>query len=188
MTNDHVDKVLADWARERPEWDTSAAGVIARIGRAAAYLDDSLHETFSDFGLNRVEFDVLATLMRSGPPHRLSPSQLVRALMRSSGAMTHIVDRLEAAGLIERTLDAEDRRSILVGLTKKGHELFDRVAVAHLENETALLQALTAEEQETLAALLRKLLLAFEAQGEPVPQWRSGKLHHRRRRHRRRRL
>lgn len=188
MPHDHVDKVLADWARERPDWDTSPVAVIARVGRAAAFLDQRLHETFADFGLNRVEFDVLATLTRSGPPHRLSPSQLVRALMRSSGAMTHIVDRLEAAGLIERTLDPEDRRSILVGLTKKGHELFDRVAAAHLENEAALLSALTEDEQQALAGLLRKLLLAFEAEGELVTHRRSGKRHHRRRRHRRRLL
>lgn len=185
MSQDHVDQVLSDWTRERPAWDTSAVAVIARVGRAAVYLERSLHETFARFGLNRVEFDVLATLTRSGPPHRLSPSGLVRALMRSSGAMTHIVDRLEAAGLVERTLDPGDRRSILVGLTRKGRALFDRVAAAHFENERELLQALTNEEQQGLAALLKKLLLAFEAEsGQPITPRTSGKRPHSRPRRR----
>ncbi|MCP9486702.1 MAG: MarR family transcriptional regulator [Gaiellaceae bacterium MAG52_C11] len=177
--SDHVDQVLADWARERPDWDMSAAAVIARLGRASAYIERGLHDTFEEFGLNRVEFDVLATLTRSGPPKRLPPGQLVRALMRSSGAITHIVDRLEAGGLVERTLDEDDRRSILVGLTKKGSALFERVAAAHLENERTLLEALTPEEQQTLAWTLKKLLLGFEAESAQPVMPRSGRKRHR---------
>lgn len=183
MDRDHVDQVLADWARERPDWDTSPVAAIARLGRAAAYVERSLHDTFEEFGLNRVEFDVLATLTRSGPPHRLPPGRLVRALMRSSGAMTHIVDRLEAAGLVERTLDAEDRRSILVGLTSKGRALFEQVAAAHLDNERALLEPLTPEEQQALAETLKRLLLKFEAEAaQPVMPRMGRKRHHHRRR------
>ncbi len=98
--------------------------------------------------------------------------------------MTHIVDRLEAAGLVERTLDVEDRRSILVGLKGEGRALVDRAGVAHLSSERELLQVLTREEQQRLAALLKKLLLAFEAEGVPPITPRTSSTRHRQRRRR----
>lgn len=166
---DHVDDVLADWERERPGIDRSPVAVIARVGRACAYLDRGLNDTLQQFGLNRSTFDLLATLRRTGAPYRLSPTTLFRSLMRTSGAMTHLVDRVEAMGLVERVPDPDDRRGVLVGLTPDGGAFFDRVGKAHLENERSLLAALTAEEQAALAGLLKKLLLSFEAEGRDGP-------------------
>jgi DNA-binding MarR family transcriptional regulator len=130
----------------------------------------------AEFGLTREAWDVLASLRRAGPPHRLSPTQLYLALMRSSGAMTHRLAGLERAGLVKRVPDLEDGRSLLVELTRKGVGTVDRVAPKHLDNERALLAALTDEEQRTLAELLRKMLRAYEA-GElaPPPSGRGGR-------------
>jgi DNA-binding MarR family transcriptional regulator len=83
--------------------------------------------------------------------------------MRTSGGMTHLVDRLEALGLVERLPDPEDRRGLLVGLTRKGRALVDRVTPSHLATERRLLEGLTEREQAQLAALLRKLLHSLEA-------------------------
>lgn len=160
--SDRVDAVRGQWARERPELDTSPVAVVARMGRATRYLDRGLEETFSAWGLTRESFDVLATLRRSGSPYRLSPTALYRASMRTSGAMTNRLHRLEGAGLVERHADPADGRGQLVGLTIRGRELADKVAPAHLDNERRLLAALTNEEQQALAGLLRKLLTAFE--------------------------
>jgi DNA-binding MarR family transcriptional regulator len=121
-----------------------------------------------EFGLSRAGWDVLASLRRSGPPHRLSPTQLYVALMRTSGAMTHRLHRLERQGLIRRVPDPDDARGLLVELTGKGRVLVDRVAPLHLDNERALLEPLSQEEQQTLAELLRRLLLAYEHQ-QPTP-------------------
>jgi DNA-binding MarR family transcriptional regulator len=159
---DHVDEVLADWSREWPELDTAPVGVVARVGRVASYLDRGLNQVFAEFGLDRAEFDVLATLRRAGRPYRRSPTELQRALMRTSGAITHIVDRLEQAGLVARSPDPDDRRGLLVALTPKGLRLFDKIVTMHLENERRLLHGLTQADQAALAALLRKLLLSFE--------------------------
>jgi len=162
MEPDHVDSILAQWRRERPDLDPAPMGVIGRIARAARTLSRALDTTFTRFGLNSGEFDVLATLRRAGPPYRLTPTRLFTELMLSSGAMTNRLDQLERAGLITRTPDPSDRRGTLVGLTERGQELVDTVVTAHLANEQRLLAALSFAEREQLAQLLRKLLRSLD--------------------------
>src|SRR5919108_2430606 len=159
---DHVDSVRAQWARERPDLDTQPVAVIARLGRAARFVDQGLAEFFAEHHLSRADWDVLASLRRSGPPYSLSPTNLYRALMRTSGAMSQRLESLERKGLIERALDATDRRAVVVKLTAKGRKLVDDVAGEHLANERRLLAPLSRKEQKELAALLKKLLLAYE--------------------------
>lgn len=173
---DHVDHVRAQWAETRPELDTAPAAVIARLGRAAAYADAAVNARLAEFGLTRESFDVLTSLRRSGSPCRLSPTQLYRELMRSSGAMTHRLAGLERAGLVKRVPDPGDGRGLLVELTPKGRALVDRVAPLHLANELRLLASLSPEEQDRLAGLLRKLLQTFEReQPTPPPSGRGGR-------------
>src|ERR1700749_4113397 len=78
---DHVDQVRAQWAAVRPDLDTSPVEIIARLGRATAYTDAGINAGLRQFGLTRETWDVLASLRRTGPPHRLSPTQLYQALM-----------------------------------------------------------------------------------------------------------
>jgi DNA-binding MarR family transcriptional regulator len=165
---DHVDHVVAQWAQARPDLDTAPIAVVARLGRATAYVDAGVNARLAEFGLTRNLWDVLAALRRCGAPYRRSPTDLYLALMRTSGAMTHRLAHLERAGLIRRVPNPEDGRGMLVELTHKGVRLVDRVAPAHLAAERDLLEPLTAEEQETLAALLRKLLQTLE-RDEPGP-------------------
>ena len=164
---DHVDRVRAQWARERPDLQTDPVAVIARLGRVARYVDQGHAAFFARHGLSRADWDVLASLRREGSPFSLSPTDLYRALMRTSGAMSQRLASLERQGLIERKLDPADRRGIVVSLTAKGRRLVDRIAAEHLANERRLLAPLSRADQETLAALLKKLLLAYEA--EPPP-------------------
>jgi DNA-binding MarR family transcriptional regulator len=157
------------WAQARPELDTTPMAVVARVGRLARYLDGGLDGFFARFDLQRISWDVLASLRRVGPPYQLSPTDLYRALMRTSGAMTNRLHRLERAGLVSRVPDSADGRSMLVALTAQGRELVDRVAQAHMDNERRLLAALSQEEQRQLAGLLKKLLLSFEAEQPVAP-------------------
>ena len=143
--------------------------MIARLGRLTAYTDAAVNARLAEFGLTRESWDVLASLRRAGPPHRLSPTHLYLALMRSSGAMTHRLAGLERANLVKRVPDPHDGRGMLVELTPKGASLVDRVAPAHLATERALLTALDAEEQAMLSALLRKWLLALEQEQPTSP-------------------
>jgi DNA-binding MarR family transcriptional regulator len=173
LSGDHVDRVRAQWALVCPDLDTAPVAVVARLGRAAAYLDAGVEARLAEFELTREAWDVLAALRRAGPPYRLSPTELYLSLMRSSGAMTHRLSRLERAGLIRRVPDPDDGRGLLVEMTREALALVDRVAPMHLANERALLAALSVEEQRLLAALLRKLLHAFERDQRSPP--RSGR-------------
>ena len=157
-----VDQVIADWAAERPDLDTVSVGIVGRVGRLQLFLDAGLERVFRKFGITRAGFDVLAALRRSGAPYRLPQRELMRALMRTSGTTSFRIDRLEQAGLVCREPDPDDGRGTLVTLTRKGLRLFDVVAPAHLANERNLVAPLSGTERETLAALLRKLLLSFE--------------------------
>jgi DNA-binding MarR family transcriptional regulator len=165
---DHVDRVIEMWAREAPELDLSCVAVIARLGRVRAYVDRSLEELLSRHGLTRQSWDVLASLRRVGAPYRLSPTELNQVVMRTSGAVTHTLHGLEYAGLVRRVPNPEDKRGLLVELTDEGRELLGRVSPKHLDNERRMLSVLTPAEQQTLASLLRTLLIGFE-RDNPVP-------------------
>ncbi|MEI2385814.1 MarR family transcriptional regulator [Breoghania sp. JC706] len=147
------------WRRERPDIDPFPMEVIGRLTELAQVLTrDRLNPFFASFGLQNGEFDVLATLRRSGPPFALTPTVLYEAAMISSGGMTARIDRLEKAGLIERRKHPTDRRGTLVALTDKGKTLIDDMLPAHVANEQAMLANLTGEEQIALNGLLTKLL------------------------------
>jgi DNA-binding MarR family transcriptional regulator len=160
MKEDEIDRIVREWNQERPGLDVSPTHVLQRITRIYLLQSSSFAEVFSHFGLTFGEYEVLAALVRSGPPHRMSPTQLVGALVLSSGAMTNRIDRVEAAGLVQRLPDPDDRRGTLVALTDRGRRVVDEALRAHLENEERLLSALSAGERRKLADLLRKLLLA----------------------------
>lgn len=130
--------------------------------RSSSFLQDELATVLSAYGLNRGEFDVLVTLFRAGPPHRLTPTALSEALLLSNGAMTNRVDRLEKAGLVARRRDRSDRRGVLVEVTKKGMAVIEPAAMAALEREAELLAGLTPSQRVTLARLLKRLLLSIE--------------------------
>jgi DNA-binding MarR family transcriptional regulator len=159
---DHVDRVREQWRAARPELDTAPLEIVARVGRIAALFDASTNALMGRFGLARGSWDVLASLRRTEAPHELSPTDLYRGLMRTSSAMTNRLNRLERERLIERTPDASDGRSMRVRLTARGRALVDEIAPLHLANERSLLASLTAEEQDTLAGLLRSLAVGLE--------------------------
>lgn len=167
MKRDHVDQILAQWRRERPDQDASPMGIVGRVKRLSRVFDQETTQTFARHGLEPREFDVLATLRRSGAPYRLAAGQLGRALMITSGTVTNRIDGLEAAELVRRTDDPGDRRGVLVELTPKGLKQVDAVLEHHLETERRLLATLTGPQQGQLADLLRRLLLAH-GDSEPI--------------------
>jgi DNA-binding MarR family transcriptional regulator len=159
---DRIDRILAQWKRERPDLELLPMGLIGRIQRAAAALRPRLDATHDVSGLQGESFDVLASLRRAGTPYQLSPTQLYREMMLTSGAMTNRIDRLEEAGLVVRRPDPNDRRGMLVRLAPKGKALIDAATTKHVANEERLLSALSIREQQQLTELLRKLLVALD--------------------------
>src|SRR4030095_15414161 len=120
---DDVDRIVAQWAQERPDLGTEAMAVFGRIYRIARNVGDRQEHVYAQFGINRGEFDVLATLRRSGEPYQLSPKALCAHMMLTSGGMTGRLDRLQRAGLVSRTPDPDDRRALVITLTDRGREV-----------------------------------------------------------------
>ena len=100
---------------------------------------------------------MLSTLLRSGPPYRLRPTELYTQLMISSGGLTDRLSRLERAGLVRRTPSESDARSLMVELTIEGRERAEATFREDMALEAGLLAGLTGAERDQLAALLIKL-------------------------------
>lgn len=159
---DHVDRLRAQWARELPDLDTSPMAVIGRARRITVRLRPDIEAVFARHGLDAGEFDVISTLLRSGEPWRLTPTELYQTLMISSGGLTARLNRLEAAGLIRRREAQADRRSLLVELTEVGRAKAEAAFREDMALERRLLGGLDATEQAELSRLLTRLALSLE--------------------------
>jgi DNA-binding MarR family transcriptional regulator len=161
---DQVDEFIEGWRRERPDLDSETLvtlGCFARMKWLAKNLAATAEQVIRRHGLNAGEFDVLAALRQSGPPCTLIPSQLSALLMTSRAGMTNRLDRLEAAGFIERTLDPADRRSFLVRLTDKGRAAIDAAVTEHAQIVNRFSAALSPDQRRGLDEALRALLRAL---------------------------
>jgi len=157
MTQDLVDQLLGDWGRERPDLDVSAMAVIGRLLHLGGVLHARAGERLQAHGLSYSELDVLATLRRSGPPYRLSPTALRQSVLLTSGAMTACLNRLEQRGMIRREPDESDRRMLMAMLTSEGQALIDKAIASHFAQASQAVSGLDPDEREALAGLLRKL-------------------------------
>jgi DNA-binding MarR family transcriptional regulator len=165
---DHMDRILAQWRRERPDLDVEPIGVLGRLFRSAYLADESLAEGIAPHGLQPGWFDLLAALRRSGRPYELNPTRLMETTMLSSGGMTKRLDRMDEAGLVERRPDPADRRGTLVRLTRRGRAVIDKAVETHARNEERLLASLTRADRRDLDDLLRKLLAGLDRPESPA--------------------
>jgi DNA-binding MarR family transcriptional regulator len=162
---DAVDRIAEQWARERPDLDVTPMMVVGRLHRVAEILDQRLRPVFAQADLGNGDFDVLASLRRSGAPYKLTPTELAGTTMVTSGAVTKRVDRLVRDGLVERSVSETDGRGRVIALTEKGKRLQEELHPQHLANEDRLLAALSPDERRQLAHVLSKLLLDLEGPG-----------------------
>ncbi|MEP6784591.1 MAG: MarR family transcriptional regulator [Sphingomonadales bacterium] len=159
---DGIDERRAQWATELPGLDTRGMGTLGRMRLITTMVRPPIERIFAAHDLDSGEFDVLATLLRSGPPYRLRPTELYRSLMISSGGLTDRLGRLTKMGLVERAPSPGDGRSMLVVLTEAGRHLTEHAFRADMAMEANLISGLGNADQERLAELLRKLLLSIE--------------------------
>jgi DNA-binding MarR family transcriptional regulator len=162
--SDALERIVEDWETQRPDIDASPMLVLARIARIEAMKRPFINSVFARFDLNSGLFDVLAALRRAGPPFRCTPTYLAESTMLTTGGITGRLDKLEAAGLVERERSDDDRRIAYAKLTPKGLEIVDVLVGEHLDNERDLLAALSEERvarlREDLAALEHSVYLA----------------------------
>lgn len=169
MEPDAVDRIVEQWARERPALQTEAMGILGRVYRIAAAGHEAIELVCARHGISRADYDVLATLRRSGAPFSLSPGALAKSMMLTTGGMTARLDRLEHAGLVTRSPGPGDRRSQLVTLTDRGRELIDHAVDEGAETQRRLFAQLSPRQRRELDELLRRALAGATAAaaGEP---------------------
>jgi DNA-binding MarR family transcriptional regulator len=158
---DVLDRLVEDWGAELPGLDTSAMEVVGRITILAQKLQIRVATALKPFDLSYSDFDVLATLRRSGAPFALTPTELMDSVLLTSGAITALLRRLEKRSLIVRESDASDGRVRRAVLTAKGAVLVEEAAAARFCEASQALAGIDQESREALATHLRKLNLSL---------------------------
>lgn len=173
MQTDATAAIVDQWKRECPDLDATPMLVIGRLFRLTNTLDQRLRPPFAAAGLGNGDFDVLAALRRSGKPYALTAGELSRTVLVTTGAITKRIDRLEARGLVSRSVTETDSRGRLITLTGEGIELAGELIAAHLANQRLLLAGLSGEEQAQLAGLLERFTSTLAA-GEDQARCQAG--------------
>jgi DNA-binding MarR family transcriptional regulator len=158
---DELDAMLEVWAREIPNLEPVTEGIVERIAILAKAFERSQEENLAESGLDRRSFHVLGKLRNVGAPYRRSAGQLAMHMRLSSGAMTNRLDRMEAAGLIRRLPDPNDRRGTLIEPTDAGHAIWERTVGTQAMREAQIASVLDAADRAELHRLLRVLMKAF---------------------------
>jgi DNA-binding MarR family transcriptional regulator len=158
---DAIDQWMASWAADLPV-DFEVEGIVERIQFLHKRMKRMLEETLVEFDLNIGEWGVLSALWNSGEPFRSSPGYLAKRAELTTGAMTNRLDGLEAAGLVQRLPDPDDRRGVIVELTPKGRKLWERTVGAQAAKEQFVASALNETERKQLNKLLRRMVRRAE--------------------------
>ena len=157
---DIADYSLVVWKRERPDIDASAKGITGRILRLSEIFLNRFNAELAELGLTYSVYAILATLRTIGAPgYRMSPTQLKDMLMVTSGGLSNLLKKAEEYGYIRRTNDPDDRRGVVVELTRAGLTLCDRAMPMQAAAEQDLVRMLSADQKDTITDLLRQLLL-----------------------------
>ena len=160
MNEDAIDRLVVQWEKECPNLDVSAMQVIGRILRLGNKFEAEANRELKKYNLKYTDFDIIATLRRSGKPYKLTPSQLCESVILTSGAMTTALDRLEKAGLVQRQQELTDKRVRSAALTPMGVNLAEKAAVERSRLAGEELTSLSLDERNQLGQLLKKLISA----------------------------
>jgi DNA-binding MarR family transcriptional regulator len=148
---DHIDEWLETaWLQDIPNLDFAVEGIVDRMNGLTRRFKRSLNDVLAEHGLTFEEWDVLGALRRAGPPFRRSAGELAKFSELSSGAMTNRLDRLEKAGFVKRLPDPDDRRGVLIELTKAG--LGEPVLLALIDVDRSVFAIDTATLKELKSA------------------------------------
>ncbi len=160
--HDIIDHLVNEWNKEQPELDASAMQIVGRVLRLGKLLEKRAGKSLQDLGIHYTDLDVLATLRRSGSPYELTPKQLMKSVLITSGSMTALLDRLTKLGLIYRSNDDKDKRIKRAGLTKKGIFIIDKGIKIRFNDAKESISVIDKKEREILSNLLKKLLTSLD--------------------------
>ena len=157
--DDHVDR----WRAVFQGFDPEVEGALVRIGAINRHIKRANTAAFEELGVGQPEYDTLHTLLIQPQPNEATPAQLAEACHVTRAAMTSRLDRLVEQGHVTRESDPLDRRRIIVRPTPAGRAVWKQALELALVGEKAALSVLTHDQQVELNALLRTVVLGFDA-------------------------
>jgi DNA-binding MarR family transcriptional regulator len=168
---DSVDRESEAWLAELPGIDAAIEAARMRLQRIARQSERMLSEIATRHDLTLGDWETLSVLRRAGVPYTMTPSELMAALNVTSGTVSVRIERLSQAGLIEPASSVADGRSRPVRLTPEGKRRWRAATDMRTVFEEQLFRrALDSEQIEQLNALLRALMLEWEAELGPPPR------------------
>jgi len=169
LASGHAADIATSWARERPDLDPLDYLLpiyLIRIGRIVDRMGDQKWK--KTYGISAAELRVLLALRRAGGDYARRPTDLFRALLVTSGAITKKVDRLTAAGFVKRRPDPSDKGGFLVHLTARGKQVADK-AMTEIADASVVSRkriSLSRQERKLLTKLCERILVEFDADPE----------------------
>jgi DNA-binding MarR family transcriptional regulator len=175
----HVEEITEDWQRERPDIDLDRFLLSVYVQRLGQLIQQDFERLCqSEYRLRASDVRVLLALRRLGPPYAQRPTDLFRALLITSGAVTKQVDRLVARKLVVRLPDPDYLKGFLVKLTDKGRKLVDGIA-EEIADGTAIAPEMSALSRAEIRSAsrfcLRALKLLESERLPPEPKRGAGK-------------
>lgn len=159
---DRLDRLSREWANNRRDMDITPWQVWGRITRINDIFLGRLCKLLNQHNLNYTELQTLGALIVGGPPYEAKPNAISRHNLLTSGGMTNVLTRMEKKGLISRRKDSNDRRGVIVSVTEQGLDTFEAVIVKENQIEHRLLEGIADSERETVAKILRQILLNID--------------------------
>ena len=127
----------------------------AHVGliRMGSTLRDDMEQMLKPHGLTDQQYNVLR-ILRGAEPGGLCRNEIRDRMLNRSSDMTRLLDRMEAAGLVERARESEDRRMVRTRVTPQGLALLAALDDTATRQQERRLQSLTDEQVDTLLELL----------------------------------
>lgn len=144
---------LRDEIRQTRPFTSAEQEAYLSIVRTAGLLVDSLEQVLRPAGLTRAQYNVLR-ILRGAEPDGLCRNEVRDRMLTRMPDMTRLLDRMEAAGLVSRERDTEDRRQVTTRITARGSRLLDGLEKDIVAEHTRRLGHLGPERLRTLIELL----------------------------------
>lgn len=125
-----------------------------KMMRATNSVTVRMHRHLADHRLTVSQFGVLEALYHLGP---LCQRDIGQKMLKTSGNITLVVDNLEKRNLVKREKDENDRRYMMVNLTRKGRELIGRILPLHARIAEQIFASITTEEMSTMGKIMKTL-------------------------------
>lgn len=169
-----IDDTVATWAHQRPDLDFTTMGLFFMMSTLVRNMAQRTRPGIEALGLTHGEFDVLATLRRSGRRALLTASHIAEVAMVSPSGLTHRLTQLEKDGLIVRELDPDDRRSLMIRITPKGEKIADKAIEMLVEEANSMYGTMSANQRHDLRVMLEMLLDNAEITIDEVGELHAG--------------